>query len=230
MAYDEKLVAEITRKVVEALAGKEPAAASSSPANAGSAAPAAAAASEDGFTIREIGEAQVGTYPDEVVIGLAPAFGTAQKKTIVGVPHSQVLREIAAGIEEEGLKPRFIKVVDISDVSFIARRAATYSGSGIGIGIQSKGTTVIHQKALFPLSNLELFPQAPLITLEMYRKIGKNAARYAKGQSPVPIEAENDCMVRPAFQTKAAILHIKETREIRPGQAPVQLEVKWRDE
>lgn len=39
MAYDEKLVAEITRKVVEALAGKEPAAASSSPANAGSAAP-----------------------------------------------------------------------------------------------------------------------------------------------------------------------------------------------
>ena len=164
MAYDEKLVAEITRKVVEALAGKEPAAASSSPANAGSAAPAAAAASEDGFTIREVGEAQVGTYPDEVVIGLAPAFGTAQKKTIVGVPHSQVLREIAAGIEEEGLKPRFIKVVDISDVSFIARRAATYSGSGIGIGIQSKGTTVIHQKDLFPLSNLELFPQAPLIT------------------------------------------------------------------
>ena len=64
----------------------------------------------------------------------------------------------------------------------------------------------------------------------MYRKIGKNAARYAKGQSPVPIEAENDCMVRPAFQTKAAILHVKETREIRPGQAPVQLEVKWRDE
>ena len=105
MAYDEKLVAEITRKVVEALAGKEPAAASSSPANAGSAAPAAAAASEDGFTIREIGEAQVGTYPDEVVIGLAPAFGTAQKKTIVGVPHSQVLREIAAGIEEEGSNP-----------------------------------------------------------------------------------------------------------------------------
>lgn len=80
MAYDEKLVAEITRKVVEALAGKEPAAASSSPANAGSAAPAAAAASEDGFTIREVGEAQVGTYPDEVVIGLASRFWDGSKE------------------------------------------------------------------------------------------------------------------------------------------------------
>ncbi|WP_324061047.1 glycerol dehydratase reactivase beta/small subunit family protein, partial [Klebsiella quasipneumoniae] len=27
--------------------------------------------------------------------------------------------------------------------------------------------------------NLELFPQAPLLTLETYRQIGKNAARYA---------------------------------------------------
>ena len=44
---------------------------------------------------------------------------------------------------------------------------------GIGIGIQSKGTTVIHQRDLLPLSNLELFSQAPLLTLETYRQIGK---------------------------------------------------------
>ena len=218
MAYDEKLVAEITQKVIAALTQRN---AAPKQGLAGSSSP------DPGFTMTEVGEAKVGAYPDEVVIGLAPAFGAAQTKTICGIPHSEVLREIAAGIEEEGLKPRFIKVVDISDVSFIARRAAGFSGSGIGIGIQSKGTTVIHQKDLFPLSNLELFPQAPLITLEMYRKIGKNAARYAKGQSPVPIETENDCMVRPTYQTKAAILHIKETEQIRPGGKPVALEVKW---
>ena len=218
MAYDEKLVAEVTKKVIAALAQRN---AEPKTVLAGSSSP------DPGFTITEVGEAKVGAFPDEVVIGLAPAFGAAQTKTICGIPHSEVLREIAAGIEEEGLKPRFIKVVDISDVSFIARRAAGFSGSGIGIGIQSKGTTVIHQKDLFPLSNLELFPQAPLITLEMYRKIGKNAARYAKGQSPVPIETENDCMVRPTYQTKAAILHIKETEQIRPGGKPVALEVKW---
>ena len=31
------------------------------------------------------------------------------------------------------------------------------SGSGVCIGIQSKGTTLIHQRDLQPLSNLELF-------------------------------------------------------------------------
>ncbi len=218
MAYDEKLIAEVTQKVVAALTQLN---AAPKTVSAGNSSP------DTGFTITETGEAKIGTYPDEVVIGLAPAFGTAQTKTICGIPHSEVLREMAAGIEEEGLKARFIKVVDTSDVSFIARRAAGYSGSGIGIGIQSKGTTVIHQKDLFPLSNLELFPQAPLITLEMYRKIGKNAARYAKGQSPIPIETENDCMVRPTYQTKAAILHIKETEQIRPDKKPVALEVNW---
>ena len=113
------------------------------------------------------------------------------------------------------------------DVSFIAQRAAKLSGSGIGIGIQSKGTAVIHQKDLFPLTNLELFPQAPLITLEIYRQIGKNAARYAKGQSPVPVAVANDFMVRPKFQARAAILHIKETEHIVEGAPPVELEVTW---
>lgn len=222
MAYDEKLVAEVTKRVIAALQSIEQ-------PDRTSVTEIPAAYDEDGFSIRETGEAPADAYPDEVVIGLAPAFGTAQTKTICGIAHSRVLREIAAGIEEEGLKPRFIRVADISDVSFIAKRAAIYSGSGIGIGLQSKGTAVIHQKDLYPLSNLELFPQAPLITPDIYRKIGKNAARYAKGQSPVPIETVNDCMVRPKYQTKAAILHIKETQQIREGQKPLALEVKWHD-
>ena len=56
-------------------------------------------------------------------------------------------------------------------MAFMALESAKLAGSGIGIGIQSKGTTVIHQKDLYPLTNLELFPQAPSITLEIYRKI-----------------------------------------------------------
>lgn len=122
----------------------------------GTAAPAAApvAAAAGKLTITENGEARKGTAADEVVIGLAPAFGTKQVKTIIDLPHDKVLREIIAGIEEEGLKWRIIKVYHTSDVSFIAHVAAEYSGSGIGIGIQSKGTTVIHQKDLPNLSNL----------------------------------------------------------------------------
>ena len=85
--------------------------------------------------LRETGEAPKGAASDEVVLG---------------IPHDKVLREILAGIEEEGMKWRVIKVYRTSDVSFIAHDAAEYSGSGIGIGIQSKGTTVIHQKNLPP--------------------------------------------------------------------------------
>ncbi len=66
-----------------------------------------------------------------------------------------------------------VRILRTSDVSFMARDAANLSGSGIGIGIQSKGTTVIHQRDLLPLSNTELFSRAPLLTLETYRQIGK---------------------------------------------------------
>ena len=179
------------------------------------------------LTLTETGEAQKGSAPDEVVIGLAPAFGTKQTKTIIDLPHDKVLREIIAGIEEEGMKWRIIKVYRTSDVSFIAHDAAEYSGSGIGIGIQSKGTTVIHQKDLPPLSNLELFSQAPLIDLETYRKIGKNAAKYAKGEAPTPVPTKNDQMARPTYQALSALLHIKETELVDNNKKPQAVSVSF---
>ena len=84
-------------------------------------------------------------------------------------------------------------------------------------GIQSKGTTVIHQKDLYPLSNLELFPQAPLMDLETYRKIGQNAAKYVKGEQVVPVPCTNDPMSSPKYQVKAALMHIAETEQLDPG-------------
>ena len=177
--------------------------------------------------LTEVGEAKVGTKADEVVIGLAPAFLKFQNKTIVGIPHNEVLTELIAGIEEEGLTARVVRIVRTSDVSFIANDAAKLSGSGIGIGIQSKGTTVIHQKDLLPLNNLELFPQAPLLTLDTFRLIGKNAAKYAKGESPTPVPTKNDQMVRPKFMAIAALLHIKETKHVEVGAKPVEIEVEF---
>lgn len=227
---DENLIAEITKQVLAALGQNEMGAgsASANSANVGSTGSSNATYTHDyaGSFIQEVGPAVSGKYPDEVVVGLAPAFGTRQNETILGIPHQQVLKEVAAGVEEEGLHCRFIKVYETSDVGFIGLRAAKLSGSGIGIGLQSKGTAVIHQRDLYPLTNLELFPQAPMLNLEIFRKIGKNAARYAKGQSPVPIHVGNDCMTRPKFQAKAAILHIKET-ELVDGGNPVELEVRF---
>lgn len=179
------------------------------------------------MTLVERGEARPGTRTDEVIIALAPAFGKYQNKTIVNIPHSDVLREIIAGIEEEGIKARVIRTLRTSDVAFAAHDAAKLSGSGIAIGIQSRGTTVIHQKDLPPLSNLELFSQSPLLDLETYRQIGKNAAQYAKGQSPTPVPTKNDQMARPKYQAKAAILHIKETEHVVPGAKPVEIDVQF---
>ena len=158
--------------------------------------------------------AKQGTDPKEVVIGVGAAFQREIKKTICGIPLEDVLKNVKAGIEEEGMVPRVVKILDTSDVCFMALESAKLSGSGIGIGIQSKGTTVIHQKDLYPLSNLELFPQAPLMTLETYRRIGQNAARYVKGEQVVPVPSVNDPMVRPKYQVKAAIMHIAETEQL----------------
>ena len=168
--------------------------------------------------------AKKGTDPKEVVIGVGAAFQKEIKKTICGIPLDDVLRNVKAGIEEEGMIPRVVKILDTSDVCFMALEAAKLSGSGIGIGIQSKGTTVIHQKDLFPLSNLELFPQAPLMTLETYRQIGQNAAKYVKGEQVTPVSCTNDPMSRPRYQVKAAIMHIAETEQLDPEVGAVEWE------
>lgn len=215
MAIDERLLKSVIAEVLKEM-------------NATSAAAAEEVTKSEGMTITEIGDAEKGTNPNEVVLGLAPAFGASQTTNIVGIPHADIVKEVMAGLEEEGVSCRIVKVYRTSDVSFIAHDAAELSGSGIGIGIQSKGTTVIHQKDLPPLSNLELFPQCPLIDLDTYREIGKNAARYAKGESPNPVPVKNDQMARPKYQALSAVLHIKETEHADRDKAPKALKVEFK--
>ena len=147
----------------------------------------------------------------EVGIAIGPAYGLYMHETMTGIGHLEILRELMAGIEEEGMLPVIIRGTRTSDVSFLANDVAKRTGSGIAIGIQSKGTAVIHQKDLYPLTNLELFPQAPVLDLETYRAIGKNAAKYAKGEQVMPLKVKNDILARPKFQVKAALMHTKET-------------------
>lgn len=223
MTIDEKVLRDVIEEVLREISGEETAAPSvSSGVSAGS------VGSPDVNMVLQGQDAAVqGKAVNEVVIGLAPAFGIYQTKTIIGLPHGAVLRELISGIEEEGMDARVVRVYRTSDVSFIAHDAAKLSGSGIGIGIQSKGTTLIHQKDLLPLSNLELFPQAPLIDLETYRQIGKNAAKYAKGESPAPVPTRNDQMARPKYQAIAALLHIKETEHVDADRIAQALKVEF---
>jgi len=226
MEITETMVREVVREIVKQMVatGQIPTAAMA-PAAGGPAVVEASSA----LVLTEVGEAKPGTSPNEVVIGLAPAFGDKlSKQTITGIPHAAVLRELMAGIEEQGMKARVVRILRTSDVAFVAHDAAKLSGSGIGIGIQSRGTTVIHQRDLVPLQNLELFPQAPVIDLPMYRAIGRNAALYAKGESPSPVPQVSDQMARPSYQAKAAVFHIRETGFVQQGAKPVELSVTFK--
>lgn len=177
--------------------------------------------------LTEIGSASKGTNPKEVIVAIAPAFGKEMNKTIVKVAHASVLREILSGIEEQGAVPRVIRSLRTADLAFMAHGGAQLSGSGISIGLQSRGTAVIHQRDLDPLTNLELFPQSPLITLEMYRAIGRNAAMYAIGESPNPVPVLNDEMTRPKYQAAAALLYLKECQSLIPDKKPVEVKVEF---
>ena len=186
--------------------------------------PTTTAPPERTVTLREVGPARRGTRPDEVVVAVSPAFAGHFSKTIVDVPHAEVLRQLLAGIEEQGVTARVVRIRDTADLAALAHVGARLSGSGICVGMLSRGTTIIHQRDLPRLSNLELFPQSPLLDAPVFRMIGSNAAQYAKGESPQPVPTRNDQMARPRWQAKAALLHLKEFECIEAGRGPVEVE------
>jgi propanediol dehydratase large subunit len=173
----------------------------------------------------ELGPAKAGGNP-EVVVAVGPAFGTALTKTINGLPHEDVLAAILTGVASEGLIGRVVKVYQSSDCAAIGQTGAQLSGSGVAVGLQSRGTTIIHQKDLPRLNNLELFPQSPSLTLEIYQAIGRNAARYALGRvtTPVPVQVDNWARLR--LIVKTTLLHRRETELVR-DQPPMELRFDW---
>jgi propanediol dehydratase medium subunit len=134
-----------------------------------------------------------------------------------------VLRQICAGIEEEGVRYRVIRIGRTSDVAFIAHDGAQLAGSGIAVGLQSKGTAVIHRADLQPLDNLELFGMAPLLRPDSYRQIGRNAAGYANGEPVGPVPTELDNFARAKLIVTTTLLHAKETAAIVPDAPAVEV-------
>lgn len=180
--------------------------------------------SSAGF-LEEIGEALPGNGTDEIVIALGPAFGTDLRSTLLRIPHEKVLRALIEGIEAEGCRARVVKIYGTSDCGFIGHAGALLSGSGVGIGLQSKGTTVIHHRDLEPLDNLELFPQAPGLTLDSYCVIGRNAAKYAKGEPVLPVPIQIDNTARLKYIVRTTILHLRETNQVRSGKPPQEIRI-----
>jgi propanediol dehydratase large subunit len=171
-----------------------------------------------------LGTALVGDDPAEVVVAVGPAFGDELRKTINGLPHADVLAAICDGVREGGGSPRVVRVRRVADVAFIGHDGARLSGSRVAVGLQSKGTALIHRADLQPLDNLELFGMSPLYTLESYRAIGRNAAGYALGGRVAPVPTELDNYARAKLIVRTTVMHAREARAAVQGAEPIELD------
>jgi propanediol dehydratase large subunit len=174
---------------------------------------------------REAGPAVRGRDPHEVVVAVGPAFGARLGETLAGLPHRAVIESLLEGVRSAGVRARLVRVKDTADCAFIGHRGALLSGSGIALGIQSRGTAVLHRAGLAPLENLELLSQSPNLTLDSYRALGRNAARRVRGDGgePIPVRIDNTARLKHIVRT--ALLHRIEVEAVEAGVEPVELEV-----
>ena len=195
----------------------------------------AEAAAEEGearaVRYNDMGPARAGTDPGEVVVGLSPGFGTRIFRTLAGHRLSAVLRAIGVGVARGGGRMRVVRLRHTADTSFLGLSAARLSGSGIGIGLQSKGTAVIHQKDRLPHNNLELFSNAPITTLAHYEGMGLNAATYARGGLPEPVVvATNGEALGARFHARVALTYAIETAMTENGASPEEVRIEFVDQ
>jgi len=182
------------------------------------------AASATKGVLEPTGPAAPGQDPRDVVIGVSPAVGRDVWRSLSGLTVPEVLGELLAGLEEEGCTGRVVRFGDTVDLGRIGLAAARLAGSGIGIGLQGKGTALIHRRDLAPLANLELYSVAPSVTRELYRLLGGNAARHAKGGTPDPARNPySDEAIEARYHTTVIALMALERAWVRPGAAAEEL-------
>ena len=176
------------------------------------------------------GVAAEGTDAGEVVIGISPAFGVKLFQTTAGHKLSDVLRVMIKGIEARALRARVVRFRHTADTSFLGLSAARLSGSGIGIGIQAKGTAVIHSASRLPHNNLELFSNAPITGLDHYAGFGRNAAAYALGEAPEPVVVPTRGEALGArYHARVALIYAIETGLTEAGAAPEEIQIRFLD-
>lgn len=177
---------------------------------------------------RVTGTATLGIAHDEIVIGISPAFGLRLFQTTAGHKLSDVLRMMIGAIKARRLRVRVVRLLHTADTSFLGLSAARLSGSGVGIGIQAKGTAVIHAADRLPHNNLELFSNAPITTLEHYAALASNAASYALGEAPEPVIVPTRGEALGArYHARVALIYAIETELTESGADPQEIEVTF---
>ena len=126
MQISEDLIKQITNAVMTEMQrrSEDPCVSSSDCASTAASAPVPSMAGRDRINPEKTDysgypKAAQGSDPKEVVIGVGAAFQREIKKTICGIPLDDVLTNVKAGIEEEGMNARVVKILDTSDVCFM---------------------------------------------------------------------------------------------------------------
>jgi propanediol dehydratase large subunit len=177
---------------------------------------------------RIVKQAEISSDNQDVVIGISPGFGLKLFQTTAGHRLSDVLAELVNAITARGMKPRIVRFKHTADTSFLGLSAAGLAGSGIGIGIQAKGTAVVHQRGRLPHNNLELFSNAPITKLEHYRGLAANAAAYALGEMPEPIIVpQRGEAMGSRYHARTAMIYAIETALTSESAPPDEIAVEF---
>ena len=162
--------------------------------------------------------ASVGNEADDVVIAVGPAFADGLRTTIGGLAHQDVLEALIEGVREAGAAPRLVRVRRASDVAFIGHDGARLAGSGVAIGIQSKGTT------RDPPSRPPAARQPRALRHGAARSRSTRTARSAatpaatrSKQRVGPVPTVMDNFARAKLIVRTTLLHARETAAITPG-------------
>lgn len=118
-------------------------------------------------------------WPPAVSDGFRSARSQPQRPAIIVLSDGpdSVVREVLAGIEEEGVPREAHAVTDPADAAELAIRAAAQSPLQVGVGIGAAGeVSVCHAKLEQPVFEL-VAGAAPILI----RTLGHNAARIVAG-------------------------------------------------
>ena len=94
-----------------------------------------------------------------------------------GAP-APVLREVCAGVEEEGVPTDVVDVPGPDDATALAHAAAGESRLGVGIGLDAAGAAAVHHGTLPERTPVATTPAGALPS--EWRRVGRTAARVVK--------------------------------------------------
>lgn len=158
----------------------------------------------------------------EIIIAMSPAFADKIQKSLFGIPHRQILKEILLGIELEKINYRLIRVYDCDNLLSITNKAYSFSGSGTVIALHSSGAVLLHLQRSMEYSIIEAFSDISLMCPIRFRQIGHYAALYLANKHIEPLSFTQDLRVREHYQQQLMSLSQAEHDALIEGKRPYE--------